>query len=268
MRLSLIVLLSAILPGACSTTSVQMQSPATGARTVLASPQNNCQATTRGQWYLLFGALPINKVDLSLQETGKTYRVKEESKWYDVLIDIFGGAILTLTRKTITVDSCDERLMVVSQDELETERKKELQAALDKYATETPTLPEEAIFILSSGDSIRGKILEFDSDTITIAVRSTVEQGPQVDSVNAASIILRDGKTVVGEVIGQDNQSISLKVGGRTVVIQKERIKRISYQRASTEKEGKPETQVEEVVLPRAQIKRIVLNRPPNGAVN
>lgn len=70
--------------------------------TVGNGPQDATKQQAR-QWYLLYGLVPLNKVDTKSM-AGKTsdYMIKSETSVLDVIMTIFTGYV-TITSRTVTV---------------------------------------------------------------------------------------------------------------------------------------------------------------------
>lgn len=70
--------------------------------TVGGGPQGGTMLEER-QWYVLWGLVPINKVDTQTMAAGATdYQIKTEQSALDVVINIFTGMISVYSR-TVTV---------------------------------------------------------------------------------------------------------------------------------------------------------------------
>ena len=70
--------------------------------TIGSGPQKS-EFVQERQWYVLWGLVPINKVDSSAMAGGATsYEIKTEQSALDVLINIFTGAV-TVYSRTVTV---------------------------------------------------------------------------------------------------------------------------------------------------------------------
>jgi hypothetical protein len=61
------------------------------------------QSTSERQWYILYGLIPLNKVDTSVMAGGKTdYEIKTEQSAIDILLNLITG-YLTIYSRTVTV---------------------------------------------------------------------------------------------------------------------------------------------------------------------
>lgn len=70
--------------------------------TVGEGPKTNKVETAR-QWYILFGLVPLNKVDTNtMAGDAKNYEIKTETSVLDVLISI-PASYITVSSRTVTV---------------------------------------------------------------------------------------------------------------------------------------------------------------------
>jgi len=255
----------------CASSAVRLQSPAPDKRIILGSATSVCQPeTTFTQWYLLFGAIPLNRVNVAFADPKKTYRVSEESTNTDILIDIVGGALLTATRRTITLHSCQETFVLESPEQKAEARKAEIRAALDQYMS-SHKAAHGPIFLMNSGETHSGKIVEISDTEITIEESKEVKDAEKTDKVDSKEeekidqVFMRDGTLFEGHIVAQTATNVSLLTKNKgTLLLPKTGIRRISYRKASADKTDKdkkePEKKVERVILLRSDIKRIVLS--------
>ncbi len=252
---------------AASCASMPLQSPDNARRVVLGSSESSCRReSSEKQWYILFGAVPLNHAEVSFQDSSRSYRIIEERTWSDLLITILGGTLTTVTRKTLTAEICEEQLVVATPEQIEQKRKEEIQTALDGFIQK---IPGEPIFLLKSGEKHRGRIEEISQEEIVIAEMTAVDPQEAAEKdegekgTKIARILLRDGSTLTGEVLDQTPLLISLKTTRGKVSIQKSNVRRISYQETQAEKESarkqREEASIKRLSLRRDEILRIVL---------
>jgi hypothetical protein len=75
---------------------------ATNMHTIGKGPKGNSIVEER-QWYVLWGLVPINKVDSKAMAAGaENYQIKTEASALDVVINIFTNWV-TVTSRTVTV---------------------------------------------------------------------------------------------------------------------------------------------------------------------
>lgn len=69
------------------------------------------------QWYVLFGSIPINKINYSeiIPDQNRTYRVSLKTTWLDGILSTFLGVAASVTRKTIDAESCDPKEIASSK---------------------------------------------------------------------------------------------------------------------------------------------------------
>ena len=121
-----------------------------GKPVILESAGENCRVVKqKGLYSLLFGAVPLNPVDegeLFTGETeGATYRVTDEVTTIDAVLSVLAGWALSLNRRTITVEACEENMRVANP---ETERK-ELDRILASFAQKS----RAPVVIMKDGQS-------------------------------------------------------------------------------------------------------------------
>lgn len=87
----------------------QFQSPYSDQGIQLAGWEKQCQnERSLVQWYLFWGAYPINKIDEKefFPGKGKSYKLTQKTTWTDGTISALGGIFLSLTRKTWVISDC------------------------------------------------------------------------------------------------------------------------------------------------------------------
>ncbi|MCE9598140.1 MAG: hypothetical protein K8S54_09260 [Spirochaetia bacterium] len=243
-----------------------IQSPSGKDRVVLAAQESKCAPEkSYGQWSLLFGAIPLNRPVVAFANPSKTYRITEHSSTFDIFVDVLGGSFTTLTRRTITVNACEESFALASQEQLDAQQLKQTQSALDEYLTQPSGITNEPIFIMKGGETRRGRILEISDSQITIMERKKsdkIEITTADSEKRVAKILMRDGSTVVGEVLDQTPIVITIKSDKGNVQLAKSKIRRISYTTVADlkkeAKESKQET-LEQATLDRREVQRIIL---------
>lgn len=204
---------------------------------------------------------------MSLRNPTRSYRVRESSDWQDVLIDVFGGMLFSLNRKTITIEECDEAYVVRTPRQIEEEQQQILQASLDLFLRENaPPNESGVVVILTSGEIRIGQIEEVTVKEIVLGVKRKAEESKPADRV-----VLREGGVLVGDIVRQNVNTITLRTDRGVQEIDKRRILLILYHRerqtepALNRKKGQEGAQkevvtyIESVHIPRADIARIVL---------
>ncbi|MBI3394353.1 MAG: hypothetical protein HY042_00810 [Spirochaetia bacterium] len=214
-------------------------------------------AATENRYFLLFGAVPISKATppVFTPEQGRTYRITEKTTWTDAAITLLGGWAVTLTRRTIEVESCAEDVLVTSRGAIE----KEFAEKQEKYEKQVEARAEAAavqfaksesrrpVIVMNSGDNIRGDILEIDADSMLVAVEVPADESDErVDRVH-----LRSGGILEGRITNQDPKTITFQTGGANRVIKKSDILRseIQVQRTKIEQRKITKRDVKKILL-------------------
>ncbi|MBL8018280.1 MAG: hypothetical protein JNM27_01325 [Leptospirales bacterium] len=264
MRLTGILAAAFLLFVQCA--ALPIQSPSGKERVVLAAQESKCAPeNSYRQWAWMFGAFPINKPQLAFANPSKSYRITEHSGYADIAIDVLLGSFTTVTRRTITVNVCEETFSLASPEQQAALREKETATAIDQYLTEPSGITQEPIFIMLNGETRRGNILEVSDAQLKIMERKKADQIEITETdreKRVAKVLLRDGTTVVGEVLDQSPVSMTVKTDRGTVTIVKAKVRRISYTTVADIKKEAKETRkevLEPATLERKEIQRIIL---------
>lgn len=260
--------LALLLPAACSSLAVQSEAPEK--RLVLAVQESRCKTeSTHSQWYALFGAIPLNQVKLKYANPAQTYRITEDRTWLDSVITVLGGALVTVTRKSVRVEACEESYLVLSPEQIEAQKEKEIAQAMDSLLRkDAPGLPGEPAFLMKDGTTRRGKIQEISAEEIVILERrkGEAEEEPAPDkSGKVARIMLMDGTVLTGEITNQTPTVIALRTRRGNVTVLKTNVRRVSYQETAAEKDAAKKKREEEsmiserITLKRSEIQRMIL---------
>lgn len=207
------------------------------------------------RYFALFGAIPLSNGGLPAftPEPGKSYRITDRATGWDIALTALGGWALTLTRRTIEVESCTDDIILTSRGEVEKEKvriEKENEVEIEKaVARMTKDSGRKTIVLLHSGGSIVGDILEFDSESLVIEAEKEVEdKDAKIDRVH-----MRNGKVLEGTLVNQNPKSITLRMGDATRVINKADILR-------TEIAVKKTKELERRTVPKKDIRKVVVS--------
>ncbi len=105
--MNFLVLLGLSFFGNCLTH--QFQSPYADKPIQLAGWEKKCgKEREMGQWYLFWGAYPINKIDEKefFPKSEIPYKVAFRTSWTDGIISSLGGITLSITKKTWVISEC------------------------------------------------------------------------------------------------------------------------------------------------------------------
>ncbi|MBX7057947.1 MAG: hypothetical protein K1X75_07760 [Leptospirales bacterium] len=240
----------ALLLNACI--EAQLQSPAADRRVVLASPEAACETIGEfSRWYLLFGVLPLPWISDSPEFStadNRSMRIQEKISWLDAAITLGGGWLLSLTRRTLELQSCEEHLAVVGA----AERQAELQSQLDALMRGAGR-----VVLHLQDESIRsGRVVEISADEIVLE-RDDI---PATPAAVFDRVTLKTGQVLEGKITNQTANSVVIDLGGRTRRLLKRDIARIDLSVAAG---GTNAAQSADQMLhiPRAQIVRIALHQ-------
>jgi hypothetical protein len=271
-----VCLLGGLLSMQCSAYQLKGQP---GKPVILEAAGQNCRVVKqKGLYSLLFGAIPLNPVDPAEMFTAGdvSYRVTDEVTTVDTVISILAGWALSLNRRTITIEACDENVRVADP---ESERK-EIDRILEQYARDS----RSPVVVLKDGKSHQGRILEFTETEVVLeqkpentpatadATDGSDESGesaatdssadassetPEGDSITTYVdvIELKSGRSIRGKITSQSRQRLVVQVGSRSEEIAKADVKRVRYR--VPESEAGPEITV--LRIPRANIQKIIV---------
>lgn len=253
-----------------------------GKPVILETAGVNCRVVKKKALYsLLFGAIPLNPVEEGelFQGEGATYRVTDEVTTVDAVISSTLGWLLSLNRRTILVEACDENVRVANP---ESERK-ELDQILAGYARNS----RAPIVILKDGKSYQGRIVEFSETEVAMETRESPEDGKDTGDGGDTSpdsgekptplegdsstesdpddssapiayvdvVEMKNGQIKKGKVIAQNRVRIVLQSGDGSEEINKTKIQRVRYRVPESEVESEKSI----VRIPRENIRKIVL---------
>jgi hypothetical protein len=174
-----------------SCVSMNISSPQKDRPVVLQNADAECEAIDSfGQYYLLFGAAPLRTIppERMFPEADKSYRLIEELKWYDMLLTIVGGAFLSLSKNTVTVEECeqsgvfasaadrDAALARLAAESAQAEQKR-IAKRLDAFA-KARSETFDATLVLKNGDVLAGRIKSISEEAVALEVRAD-ETGPE-----------------------------------------------------------------------------------------
>lgn len=197
-------------------------------RTILASADANCQvAAVEPLYSFLFGLVPVFRKPEPEPGMGQTLRITEITNWKDYAITALGGWAITLVRRTRTIEFCEENLYASNWNP----EKVSVDQTLYQMA-----VTGKVIVHLKSGDPLtQVRILSFDETSIDV---ETVVPDPQGGFTDRA--ILRDGSTVDGKQVGQDDKEVIMEnLEGKKITITKASLHKIDMRVPKTIKEKK-----------------------------
>lgn len=215
-------------------------------RTILASADaTNCKVVAVDPLYsFLFGLVPVFRNSEPEPSPGQTLRVTEVTNWKDYAVTAVGGWAITLVRRTRTFEFCDENLFVSAYNP---EKESSIDQTLYQMAA-----AGKIVLHLKSGDTLtQVKILGFDDSAVLIEVTVPDPAGGFTDRA-----FLRDGSTIDGKQVGQDDKQVILEgFDGKKVTILKSTLHKIDMKI--------PKTVHEKRNLLKSDISRIAFEKLP-----
>ncbi|MDV6235416.1 hypothetical protein CH379_007220 [Leptospira ellisii] len=199
-------------------------------RTVLASSDaTNCKvASVEPLYSFLFGLVPVFRNPEPEPAPGQTLRVTEVTNWKDYAVTAVGGWAITLVRRTRTFEFCDENLFASAFNP-------EKEASLDQTLYQMAAAGKIVLHLKSGETMNQVKILGFDESSVLIEATVPDPAGGFTDRA-----FLRDGSTIDGKQVGQDDKQVILEgFDGKKVTILKSTLHKIDMKVPKTIHEKK-----------------------------
>ncbi|PJZ51412.1 LIC_13076 family protein [Leptospira adleri] len=195
-------------------------------RTILASADAACKvAAVEPLYSFLFGLVPVFRKPEPSVPSGQTLRITEVTNWKDYAVTLVGGWAITLVRRTRTIEFCEESLFASSWNP----ERQTVDQTLYQMA-----VSGKVVLLLKSGESFsQVRILGFDESSVDVEAVIPDPNGGFTDRA-----ILRDGSTVDGKQIGQDDKEVQMEnLEGKKITIQKTNLHKIDMRVPKTIKE-------------------------------
>ena len=140
-------------------TTLALQNPQPDAALLLDTSAAECtEDSNHKQWYLLYGAVPLNRVEPEavFSQKAESYRLRLETTAAEAAISIPGGFFLSLTRNTLVVEKCAPSVKVYNAEDVSRrvsaaviEQQKlhagQMQEVTEQNASQTAQQVEEAV---------------------------------------------------------------------------------------------------------------------------
>lgn len=186
----------------------------------------NCKSSSKKyQWYVLFGSIPINKIDSAelLPDSNRNYRVTLRTSWLDGILSTFLGIAASVTRKTIDVEICDLRdVSSVKNSTSNGMEKTEKESKVD-----TAKIKEE--FIKQNEkqwkEELQEKIHSSLSEELDSAWNKEIKH-----SKNLSILFLKSGEIVKGTVTRIDGDGVKLFHKGKERIFRRADVQRVRFQ--------------------------------------
>ncbi|WCL48789.1 LIC_13076 family protein [Leptospira sp. GIMC2001] len=180
---------------------------------ILASSSRSCKVIgEHARWKIGYGSFPlyIRNSDNLFPSSTKAYRVRESSKWYDVLISVVLGFSLTISKDTLVVEECPLPISLENK----------IAKSLDSDNELFQKLLQESI-----DNQLSVKQKEFDE--VVEATLSQYEQKLKIRN-DLPTIWLKGGKIFQGKILRQDAEGIEIEdAAGTKKTISKDQILKI-----------------------------------------
>lgn len=187
----------------------------------------NCKPTAKKyQWYILFGSVPINKIDTVelLPDSNRNYRVILRTSWLDGILSTFLGIAASITRKTIDVENCDLRdsssLKNSTPNGVEKTEKELSKADAVKIKEEFIKQNEK-----QWKEELQEKIHSSLSEELESAWNKEIKH-----SKNLSILFLKSGEIVKGTVTRIDGDGVKLFSKGKERIFRRADVQRVRFQ--------------------------------------
>ncbi|TGK34499.1 hypothetical protein EHQ12_05515 [Leptospira gomenensis] len=167
------------------------------------------------QWYILFGSIPINRVRFAeiFPKPNQPYRVTLKTTWLDGISSLILGVIASVTMKSILVESCDSREIVLIknssdsvakdgskinpskwkedfikenekqwkeefQERIYSDKKSEIDAA---WLKEVRNFKNLSVLLLRSGEIVKGQVTKIDVEGVRLYYKGKERVFPRKD---------------------------------------------------------------------------------------
>ncbi len=190
---------------------------------------NGCKSIGKKyQWYVLFGSIPINKVNYSeiMPDQNRTYRVSLKTTWLDGILSTLLGIAASVTRKTIDAESCDPKEIVsskvvpVSNPPIEKPEKEVSKIDMAKIK-EDYIRQNERQWKEELQERIHSSLKEELDNTWNKEVKQ---------SKNLSLLYLKSGEVAKGTVTRMDGEGVRLFYKGKERTFRRSDIQRVRFQ--------------------------------------
>ncbi|WP_061245283.1 LIC_13076 family protein [Leptospira noguchii] len=190
---------------------------------------NGCKSIGKKyQWYVLFGSIPINKVNYSeiMPDQNRTYRVSLKTTWLDGILSTLLGIAASVTRKTIDAESCDPKEIVsskvvpVSNPPIEKQEKEVSKIDMAKIK-EDYIRQNERQWKEELQERIHSSLKEELDNTWNKEVKQ---------SKNLSLLYLKSGEVAKGTVTRMDGEGVRLFYKGKERTFRRSDIQRVRFQ--------------------------------------
>ncbi|EMS82055.1 LIC_13076 family protein [Leptospira noguchii] len=190
---------------------------------------NGCKSIGKKyQWYVLFGSIPINKVNYSeiMPDQNRTYRVSLKTTWLDGILSTLLGIAASVTRKTIDAESCDPKEIVsskvvpVSNSPIEKPEKEVSKIDMAKIK-EDYIRQNERQWKEELQERIHSSLKEELDNTWNKEVKQ---------SKNLSLLYLKSGEVAKGTVTRMDGEGVRLFYKGKERTFRRSDIQRVRFQ--------------------------------------
>lgn len=189
-------------------------------------PANCKQNSKKYQWYVLFGSVPINKVDYSelLPDSNRNYKVTLRTSWVDGILSTILGIAASVTRKTIEVDSCDLKDFVSVKNSTSNGTEK-----TEKEISKVDMAKLKEDFIKQNEKQWKEELQEKIHSSLSEELESAWSKEIK-HSKNLSVLFLKSGEIAKGTVTRIDGEGVKLFYKGKERIFRRADVQRVRFQ--------------------------------------
>ncbi|EMJ95703.1 LIC_13076 family protein [Leptospira alstonii] len=217
----------------CTTLELSSVRGGDSAKSTLDSQKNSnvssssCKSNgKKHQWYVLFGSVPINKVDVSeiLPDPNRTYRLILKTTWLDAILSTFLGIAASVTRKTIDVESCDSKDVASAKVPVSTPSEKP-----EREVSKVDTAKIKEDFIKQNEKQWKEELQEKIHSSLKEELESSWNREVK-QSKNLSILFLKSGEIAKGTVTRMDGDGVKLFYKGKERTFRRSDVQRVKFQ--------------------------------------
>nr|WP_051061411.1 hypothetical protein [Leptospira weilii] len=221
----------------CTTLELNSVRGGDSAKSILDSQKNsnvsssNCKLNGKKyQWYVLFGSVPINRVDVSeiLPDPNRTYRLILKTTWLDAILSTFLGIAASVTRKTIDVESCDSK-EITSATKVPVSNNSTSSEKPEREVSKIDTAKIKEDFIKQNEKQWKEELQEKIHSSLREELESSWNREVK-QSKNLSILFLKSGEIVKGTVTRMDGDGVKLFYKGKERTFRRSDVQRVKFQ--------------------------------------
>ena len=206
---------------------------------VLAKAEDKCSlVSSKKQYSLLYGTLPLNKIETSSYSSEVPYKIQIRYTLTDRILSLVGGLFLTMTRKTVEMHRCNSRVFVEDAKSAKDKAREENIRALVLYAKEVQASGNSSdlpVINLVNQTTAQGKIVGMTQTHISL---ESYEKIPVTEDIRDLDwIFLKNGDMLYGKMEKFTPDGIIYSKNGKNKSVDRDKIAKIELNKKRKETE-------------------------------